>query len=76
MIPSHIVKCGVKWALTLCLLNVEQGSDLGIYRWVVERTLSWLHQFRRLRYARRSDIHETFLALALAMIVWNFLDEA
>jgi transposase len=25
------------------------GSGLGAYRWVVERTLSWLHQFRRLR---------------------------
>ena len=35
-------------------------------RWVVERTLSWLHQFRRLRirYERRADIHEAFLTLA------------
>lgn len=31
-------------------------------RWVVERTLSWLHQYRRLRvrYERRADIHEAF----------------
>ena len=36
------------------------GSGLGIYRWVVERTLAWLHQFRRLRvrWERRAEIHE------------------
>src|SRR5258706_14123102 len=35
------------------------GSGLGVYRWVVERTESWLHQNRRLkiRYERRADIH-------------------
>lgn len=25
------------------------GSGLGTFRWVVERTISWLHGFRRLR---------------------------
>jgi len=36
---------------------------LGMYPWVVERTLSWLHQYRRLRIPneRRSDIHQAFL---------------
>jgi transposase len=29
--------------------RTEHGSGLGIYRWVVERTVSWLHSFRRLR---------------------------
>jgi transposase len=45
-------------------------SGLGIYRWVVERTLAWLHQFRRLRirYERRSDIHEAFLSLGCSLI--------
>jgi transposase len=35
--------------------NTEHGSRLGGERWVVERTLSWLHQYRRLRirYERR-----------------------
>jgi transposase len=48
---------------------------LGRYRWVVERTLAWLHQFRRLRirYERRSDIHEAFMSLACALICWRFL---
>lgn len=48
----------------------EHGSGLGIYRWVVERTLAWLHQFRRLRvrYERRADIHEAFLSLGCSLI--------
>ncbi len=29
--------------------NTEHGSGLGVYRWVSERTLGWLHNFRRLR---------------------------
>src|SRR5262249_35866047 len=45
--------------------KTEHGSGLGRYRWVVERTFAWLHQFKRLlvRYERRADIHEAFLAL-------------
>jgi transposase len=56
--------------------NSEHGSGLGVYRWVVERTISWLHQFRRLRirYDRRWDIHEGFLSLACAMICWRILN--
>ncbi len=46
------------------------GSGLGRERWVVERTLSWLHQYRRLRvrYERRDDIHEAFLAIGASLI--------
>ena len=53
----------------------EHGSGLGVYRWVVERTISWLHQFRRLRirFERRADIHEAFLSLACALICFRFL---
>jgi transposase len=49
------------------------GSGLGKTRYVVERTLSWLHQYRRLRvrYERRADIHEGFLHLACALICWK-----
>jgi transposase len=34
---------------------------------VIERTLSWLHQYRRLRvrYERLVDIHEAFLTIRL-----------
>ena len=56
--------------------NTDSGSGLGVYRWVVERTLAWLHQFRRLRtrYDRRADIHEGFVSLGCAMICWNYLN--
>jgi len=51
------------------------GSGLGATRWVVERTLSWLHQFRRLRvrWERRADIHYAFLAIGCIFICWNFI---
>ena len=46
------------------------GSGLGRQRWVVERTIAWLHQYRRLRvrYERRDDIHEAFLAIGCSLI--------
>lgn len=55
--------------------NTEHGSGLGVFRWVVERTISWLHQFRRLRirYERRPEIHEAFLSMGCSLICWNFL---
>lgn len=50
--------------------GTPHGSGLGTKRWVVERTISWLHQYRRLRvrYERRPDIHEAFLALGCVLI--------
>jgi transposase len=46
------------------------GSGLGRARWVVERTFAWLHQFKRLlvRYERRAEIHEAFLALGCCLV--------
>ena len=34
--------------------QTEHGTGLGRYRWVVERTFAWLHNFKRLlgRYER------------------------
>ena len=71
--------------LALRLLNIKtllakrrtaNGSGLGKTRWVVERTLAWLHQLRRLRvrYERRSDIHEAFLTIGCIIICWNQLN--
>lgn len=53
--------------------GTEHGSGMGKYRWVVERTLSWLHQQRRLRvrYERRRDIHSGFLTLAASLICFH-----
>ena len=55
--------------------RTPHGSGLGVCRWVVERTIAWLHQFRRLRIRdeRRDDIHDAFLQLGGALICWNFL---
>jgi len=53
--------------------HTSHGSGLGKYRWPVERTLSWMHQNRRLRvrYEKRPDIHEAFMEIAEAMICWS-----
>ena len=55
--------------------NTEHGSGLGKTRWMIERTIAWLHQFRRLRirYEKRADIHEAFLCIACIMICYNTL---
>jgi transposase len=50
--------------------GVESSERLGRHRWVVERTLAWLGQFRRLaiRHERRPDIHAAFLSLGCSLI--------
>jgi transposase len=56
----------------------EHGSGLGCYRWVVERTFAWLHQFKRLlvRYDRRAEIHEAFLALGCCIVCFRRLQRS
>ena len=55
--------------------GVDSSERLGRYGWVVERTLSWLNRFRRLkvRYERRDDIHQAFLELGCALICWRYV---
>jgi len=55
--------------------NEDHGSGLGIFRWVSERALGWLHGFRRLRtrYDRRADIHQGLLTLAECLICYRML---
>lgn len=52
------------------------GSGLGRHRYVAERTIAAVHQNRRLkvRYERRSDLHQAFLTLACIKICWYRLD--
>jgi transposase len=47
--------------LEIARRGTDHGSGLGRYRWVVERTFAWLHQFKRLlvRYHRGAEIHES-----------------
>jgi IS5 family transposase len=56
--------------------GIESSERLGRYRWVVERTLSWLNRFRRLkvRYERRADVHRALLSLGCALICWRILN--
>lgn len=58
--------------------GAPHGSGLGKTRWVVERTIAWLHQFRRLRvrYERLPSMHEAFLRLGACIICWRFLKAA
>lgn len=55
--------------------RTEHGSGLGVLRWVIERTNSWLHSFGRLR--RRLDklpeLQMAFAHLGCAIICWRFL---
>lgn len=55
--------------------RTEHGSGLGVYRWVVERTLSWLHNRGRLRrrLSRSTEIHDAFLRLTCGLICLTFL---
>ena len=50
--------------------QTEHGSGLGRARWVIERTFAWLHNFKRLlvRYDRRHEIHEAFLAIGCCLV--------
>lgn len=55
--------------------GIESKERLGRYRWVVERSLAWLNQYRRLkvRYERRADIHLAFCLLACALICLKYI---
>jgi transposase len=58
--------------------KTEHGSGLGRARWVVERTFAWLHKLKRLlvRYERRHEIHQAFLALGCCLICFRRLQHS
>ena len=55
--------------------NTQDGRPLRRYRrrWKIERTISWLHNFRRLvtRYEYYSFLYLSFAKIAAMMIVLN-----
>jgi transposase len=57
--------------------GIESSERLGRHRWVVERTIAWTDQMRRLliRYERRADIYDGFHQLGCALICFNFLEQ-
>lgn len=60
----------------LAARSTAHGSGLGVFRWYVERTISWLHQYGRLRRRldRLTEIQDAFLQLACALICLRFLN--
>ena len=63
-------------ATAIARRGVPHGSGLGRRRWYVERTLSWLHQFKRLRvrWERLVGVHDAFVKLACCLICWRTLE--
>jgi IS5 family transposase len=55
--------------------GIESSQRLGRHRWVVERTLAWLHNLKRLRTReeRRDDIHLALLHLGCSLILMRRL---
>jgi transposase len=55
--------------------GTEHSSGLGRWRWVVERTFAWLHNYRRLRIRWERDpvVRMAFLTLACALICRCYL---
>ena len=52
------------------------GSGLGVFRWVAERTISWLHGFRKLRFVTEKTVamQNAFLNLAVGIISFRLWD--
>ncbi|MFD1662951.1 IS5 family transposase [Streptomyces caeni] len=55
--------------------GIESSERLGRYRWKVERSMSWLFNYRRLtiRYERKSRYFAAFLSLAATLICYKRL---
>ena len=53
--------------------GVESSERLGRYRWVIERTFSWLHRFRKLRvrYERTAEIYKALTLLGCCLICYR-----
>jgi transposase len=56
-------------------IRAPYGSGLGKRRWVAERTLSWLHNFGRLRVRKdhKTALHQAFLTLGCSLICLSVL---
>jgi hypothetical protein len=55
--------------------GIESSQTLGRHRWVVERTMAWLHRLKRLRIReeRGDQMHAAFLQLGACIILFRRL---
>ena len=55
--------------------NTEHGSGLGRWRWVVERTHSWMNRFRGIliRWSKKPKNYVAMLHIAFAFIIYGRL---
>lgn len=56
--------------------NSEHGSGLGVIRYVIERTMSWIGNYRRLKlcYERKGEHWQAFNELAACLICANRIE--
>jgi transposase len=69
------VVAAMRVASLLCPRGSPHGSGLGKVRYVVERTMAWLGNYRRIKccYERAGPHFQAFHELAAAMIAFNFV---
>jgi transposase len=74
--PLRVVLRWLGITPVLAARNTEHGSGLGKFRWFVERTISWLHSFGRLRRRldRLTELQKAFLRLGCALVCLRILD--
>lgn len=55
--------------------GIETSKKLGRHRWVIERTIAWLFNYRRLsiRYERKANHFMAFLTLAATLTCYKKL---
>lgn len=55
--------------------GIESSQRLGRHRWVIERTISWLMNYRRLvrRYERLAEHFQAFADIASTLICYQHL---
>ena len=63
-------------AARIARYGVKSRERLGRWRWVVKRTLGWLHRSRRLRirHQRRADVHQAYVSLACSLICCRYVE--
>jgi transposase len=65
---AYLTRRGIK--IRIARRGIDTSTKLGRYRWVVERTISWLLRFKRLglRYDRTERTLAPLLTLAMVLI--------